>query len=269
MDKTQTKQDIDWYLTSQWYTNNKVLLKTVEDQTFLSIVTSLSDDSKVVVLSQQIQEFLVSQKLIQSKDKIIEQSITWPSVWSYMKNTAMTALIIWLVLMAIYMLFAFSSIRKSVSPSTLAFVTIVTMIFDISIPAWAYGFLMMINPTITLNTIFIIAILTNMGYSINDTIIIFDRFRENIQLKWHQKWVLYGNIFEDSIWQTMRRSIWTLLSTLLVIVFMYILWTGVIKDFAFTIWVWVIAWAYSSIFISSPLAYILLGKYKSEQNKLS
>ena len=79
-----------------------------------------------------------------------------------MKDTAIKALIIGLILMAIYMMFAFSTIRKYVSPGTLALVTIITMIFDISIPAGAYGFWMMINPTISVDTVFIIAILASM-----------------------------------------------------------------------------------------------------------
>ncbi|NOZ44278.1 MAG: hypothetical protein GXP45_03985 [bacterium] len=83
--------------------------------------------------------------------------------------------------MAIYMLISFAGIRKYVKPEILAVVTIVTMIFDISIPIGAYGVWMMVNPTIQVDTIFIIAILTTMGYSINDTIIIFDRVRENMQ----------------------------------------------------------------------------------------
>jgi SecD/SecF fusion protein len=123
--------------------------------------------------------------------------------------------------MAIYMMFSFAAIRKAIPPSTLAVVTIITMIFDASIPAGAYGFLMMINNSITLDTVFIIAVLTNMGYSINDTIIVFDRIRENIQNK-NEKNIIYGKVFDDSLWQTMRRSIGTSLSTLLVIVAMYI-----------------------------------------------
>lgn len=53
------------------------------------------------------------------------------------------------------------------------------MLFDVSIPAGAYGLLMQFNSTVQIDTVFIIAILTTMGYSINDTIIIFDRIREN------------------------------------------------------------------------------------------
>jgi preprotein translocase subunit SecF len=61
-----------------------------------------------------------------------------------------------------------------------------------------------------------------MGYSINDTIIVFDRIRENIKNNAGKK-VLFGKIFEDSIWQTMRRSFGTVLTTFLVILAMYLL----------------------------------------------
>jgi SecD/SecF fusion protein len=142
------------------------------------------------------------------------------------------------------------------------------MIFDVSIPAGAYGIWMMFDKTIMIDSVFIIALLTNMGYSINDTIIIFDRVRENIQNKGSVKGTLFGKIFEDSLWQTMRRSLGTVLATLLVIVCMFILGSGVIRQFAFTIGMGVIFGSYSSIFISGPLAYILLGLYKKERKQM-
>lgn len=268
LDQTKVTEAITKYLEAQGYTENRVSLKEGTKQTAISIVTSIQTDEKVAVLSKDVQNFLVEGKYITGPDQIIEQSITWPSVGSYMETTAIKALIIGLILMAIYMMFSFATIRKSISPSTLAVVTVISMIFDISIPAGAYGFLMMINPTVTVDTIFIIAILTNMGYSINDTIIIFDRVRENMTLKGHIKGMLFGKIFEDSLRQTMRRSIGTVVALLLVIAFMFILGSGVIKDFAFTIGIGVIAGSYSSIFINGPLAYVLLGKYKEERKAM-
>jgi SecD/SecF fusion protein len=81
----------------------------------------------------------------------------------------------------------------------------------------------MLDHTMTINTVFIIAVLTNMGYSISDTIIIFDRIRENIKNKAGQKGTLIGKIFEDSLRQTMRRSFGTVMSLLLVIIAMFLL----------------------------------------------
>lgn len=185
-----------------------------------------------------------------------------------MQKSAKNALIVGLILMAIYMLFSFAGIRKEISPSLLALVVIFTMVFDVGIPAGAYGLRMYLDKTITIDTIFIIAVLTNMGYSINDTIIVFDRIRENIKNKAGQKGMLFGKIFEDSIWQTMRRSFGTIMTTLIVIIAMYILGTGVIRQFAFTIGIGVITGSYSSIFIAAPLTYILLGKYRKERNEM-
>lgn len=133
------------------------------------------------------------------------------------------------------MLFSFAGIRKEISPALLAGIVIATMIFDVAIPAGAYGLRMGINKTISIDTVFIIAILTTMGYSINDTIIIFDRIRENIKNKAGQKGVLFGKVFEDSLRQTMRRSIMTSASTFIVVLIMFVIGTGIIKQFAFTI----------------------------------
>jgi preprotein translocase SecF subunit len=160
-----------------------------------------------------------------------------------MQSAAIRAIVVGIMLMVIYMLFSFSTIRKTVPPSILAAVTVATMIFDISVPAGAYGLLMMINPTVQVDTVFIIAILTTMGYSINDTIIIFDRIRENMgkAARSTTKGIIYGNVFESSLWQTMRRSVGTSLSILLVVIAMYAFGTRVIQLFAFTIGIGVIA----------------------------
>ncbi|MCF7834781.1 protein translocase subunit SecF [Candidatus Gracilibacteria bacterium] len=256
------------YLDSINYKDAKIFIDTQDIGTKIKINTQIESDDKVAELSRNIQNLLIEQKYISSDEEIIEQSIIGPSVGSYMQKTARSAVLVGLVFMAIYMLISFSVIRKVISPGILASITILTMIFDISIPAGAYGLRMMFDPTIQVDTVFIIAILTTMGYSINDTIIIFDRIRENFQNKGGTKDIVYGKIFEQSLRQTMRRSFGTVLSTLLVIVAMYIFGTGDIKEFAFTIGIGVIAGSYSSIFISAPLAYLIMGKYKKEKNKL-
>jgi preprotein translocase SecF subunit len=91
-----------------------------------------------------------------------------------------------------------------------------------------------VDSTVQIDTVFIIAILTIIGYGINDVIIIFDRVRENI-VKHSKKEFSYIEVFEESIWQTIKRSIGTSLSTLLVLCGMFIFGTGVIQRFAFTV----------------------------------
>ncbi|AHB41801.1 Protein translocase subunit secF [candidate division SR1 bacterium RAAC1_SR1_1] len=268
VDEQKLNDSLTKYLIDQKYPNSNVLVQINDEETDISIRTRVENDEKVNELSKELKTFLLEGEYITSQDQVIAQTITGPSVGDYMKTSARNALLVGLALMAIYMLFSFAAIRKSVSPSILAIVTIVTMIFDVSIPAGAFGFLMMIDHSIAIDSVFIIAILANMGYSINDTIIVFDRIRENIQNK-NEKNIVYGKLFDDSVRQTMRRSFGTVFSTFLVIVCMYIFGTGAVKDFAFTIGIGVIAGSYSSIFISAPLAYIMMGKYKKERKAMS
>lgn len=268
LDENKVKEDIAGYFKEKGFVNAKVSTELQEDSTKISLKTEIKNDEEVTMISQDIQKLLVSKQYISDPSMILEQSITGPSVGKYMQKSARSAIIIWVILMAIYMLFSFASIRKFVAPSVLAAVTVGTMIFDVSLPAGMYGIRMRLDKTVMIDSVFIIALLANMGYSINDTIIIFDRIRENIQNKWGNKGVLFGKIFEDSLRQTMRRSLGTVLAVFLVVVAMFLLWTGVIQHFAFTIWMGIIFGSYSSIFISAPLAYILLGKYRKERKEM-
>jgi preprotein translocase subunit SecF len=81
---------------------------------------------------------------------------------------------------------------------------------------------MLFNDTLQVDTIFIISVLTVIAYGINDVIVIFDRIRENMSRN-KDKNVVYGKLFEDSIWQSVKRSIGTSVSTLIVLAAMFFL----------------------------------------------
>lgn len=103
---------------------------------------------------------------------------------------------------------------------------------------------------IAINSSFIAAILTIVGYSINDTIVVFDRIRENRKLV---KKMDHNTLVNTSISETMARSINTSLTTLLTILALYIFGVPSIKDFALPLVVGIVSGTYSSIFIASPL----------------
>ncbi len=268
IDIQQEKANIEQYLAQQNYQDIRVSLESEYSITHIKIHTKVDTDEKVAELSNEIKSYLLDNSVISSSDQVVQQTVTWPSVWSYMQKTALRALIVGLMFIIIYMLFSFSAIRNYISPWMLWVVTVITMIFDIAMPAWAYWLRMWFNSTIQIDTVFIIAILAVMGYSINDTIIIFDRIRENLKNKWTWKDIIYGKVFETSIWQTVKRSLYTSFSTLLVIITMFIFGSGIIQEFAFVIWIGVIAGSFSSLFIAAPLTYVVLWKYKKEKNKL-
>ena len=110
---------------------------------------------------------------------------------------------------------------------------------------------------IPVNTSFIAALLTILGYSINATIVVFDRVRENSKFL---KKETFANIVNKSIWQTMARSINTSVTTLIVLVTLYILGVPSIKEFAFPLIVGVICGCYSSVFIAGQFWVLLKGK---------
>jgi len=222
---------------------------------FRSLDTNVKYDN---VLLWKVKDYLKSKWYITWPNDIISTSFVWPSIWEYMKWAAKTALIWGIVIMAIYIFIAFVWVREYFAPWIFSLVTVLTLWHDVIMAAGGYGIWMSLNPNVVVDSIFVMAILTVLGYSVNDTIIIFDRIRENI-IKYNEqvkKWTkkLY-EIFDESLYQVMRRSLLTSFSTLLVVACMYIFGNQVFKDFSFVILVWVFFGTYSSIFLAAPGAY--------------
>lgn len=255
---------VEWYLQEHWLWESEVSLWVNEWYKDVFVKFPF-EESNLKDVSSWLKNKLIEDWVVNNEDDILELSVIWPSVGDYMKSSAIKAIFFWLALISIYILFAFAWIRQFLSPVALWVITIFTMIFDISVTAWFYGFLMMINESIKVDLIFVISILTVMWYSINDTIIIFDRVRENVsnnkeKLDKHE--MDFEELLEKSIWQTMRRSIWTSVSTLMVLIALAIFWTWILKTFAITIWFWVLVGTYSSIFLAAPIVHILKSKLK-------
>jgi SecD/SecF fusion protein len=108
----------------------------------------------------------------------------------------------------------------------------------------------------------IAAVLTILGYSLYDTVIVFDRIRENAP---RMRSVRYGSMVDRSIWETLTRSINTTLTVLLPVVCLLAFGGATLKDFAFALLVGILSGAYSSIFIASPVATLL--KEREPQNR--
>ena len=242
-------KDINPDITTTYTENKNTLI------TFRSLDANVKYNNKMLV---KIKNYLKNNKYINWPKDIISTSFVWPTIGDYMKKTAKTALIWGIIIMAIYILVAFVWVREYFAPWIFSLVTILTLMHDV-IMAWGgYGIWMMLNHSVVVDSIFVMAILTVLGYSVNDTIIIFDRIRENI-IKYNEQ-VRKGTkklyeIFDESVYQVMRRSLFTSISTLLVVICMYIFGNEVFKDFSFVIFVWVLFGTYSSIFLAAPGAY--------------
>ena len=266
-DSQEIQNSLQSFLDGKDYGKTKVHVNTTEEDTQIKINADLKNDDVVAQLSTDISNFLVDKWYVKSTEDIVWQTLTWPSVWDYMKTTAVRALIIGIILMIIYMLLAFQEVRKYISPAILSGVVLCVMLFDILATVWSYGVWMLFNDTLQVDTIFIISVLTVIAYGINDVIVIFDRIRENMSRN-KDKNVVYGKLFEDSIRQSVRRSIWTSISTLIVLAAMFFLWnSAVLQQFSFTVGMWIVFATCSSIFLWAPLAYLLMWKFSKEKWK--
>ncbi|MCF7928488.1 MAG: protein translocase subunit SecF [Spirochaetales bacterium] len=153
-----------------------------------------------------------------------------------------------LVLILLYIWFRFRLVY--------AVSAIITLVHDVLIMLGFIGYMQ-----IEVSTATIAAVLTIIGYSLNDTIVIFDRVRENEQLLRDEK---LNTIINTSITQSMGRTVITSLTTLVAVLAIYIFATGSIQDFALNLIVGVIVGTYSSIFVASPMLYIMIRSSSKE-----
>ena len=188
---------------------------------------------------------------IREGGSIISSSKVGPSVAKDITHGAIRSVALALVFIFVYILLRFRNLGFSVgSVVALALDTLIVIGFYSVCYGWI-GFSLEIDQT------FIGAILTVIGYSINDKVVVFDRIRENMRL--HPK-MDYQTLFNDSINQTLARTINTSFSTLIVLLSIFILGGDSIRSFAFAMILGVFFGTLSSIFIASPVAYLVLGK---------
>ncbi len=161
-----------------------------------------------------------------------------PSVGNELQNQAVAITGIAMMLLLIYITFRFEFWA--------AIAAIIALIHDGLILIGLTALLQ-----IEVNTAYVAAFLTVMGYSINDTIVIFDRIRENLK---ESKESVF-DIINQSLNQTMTRSIYTTTTTLLTLIAIYLFGGASLKDFALALIIGISAGAYSSIFIASPFLY--------------
>lgn len=161
----------------------------------------------------------------------------------------------------LFIAFAFRGISKPVAAWKYGAVAIVTLVHDVIIPTGLFAYLGHTQGA-EVGALFIVALLTILGISINDTIVIFDRIRENINRNAAQKKVeVYADVVWRSVRQTLTRSINTSLTVVVVLLALYFVGPVATKDLALTLIVGMIAGSYSSIVLAAPLL-ILIEKYQ-------
>lgn len=189
-----------------------------------------------------------------SSGVVVEEEFTsiGPSIGAELLQKGWIAIALVSLLTILFIAFAF---RHASRPSSWKYgvVAIVTLLHDILIPAGLFALLGHTHGA-EVDALFIVALLTVLGISINDTIVIFDRIRENLKLnEQHHKHEAFESVVGRSISQTISRSINTSVTVIIVLLALYFLGPAATKDFALVLTVGMVAGTYSSIFLASPL----------------
>ncbi|MCI8490884.1 MAG: protein translocase subunit SecD [Lachnospiraceae bacterium] len=187
-----------------------------------------------------------------NEDEIQSESIS-SAISSEMRADAVKAVLIAVVFMLIYIWFRFSDARFAVS-------AILALCHDVLVVLTCYAVL-----RISVGNTFIACMLTIIGYSINDTIVIFDRIRENMRSKKIQNSEDLREVANASLTQTLSRSINTSITTFIMVFMLWLLGVATIRDFALPLMVGLISGSYSSICVATQLWYVFkrkIGKVK-------
>lgn len=212
--------------------SNQVIIKTVT-----------LDVKEREVLNQALEE-----EFGVSKDDITSESIS-STVSSEMRADAVKAVVVATILMLLYIWFRFKDIRFASS-------AVIALLHDVLVVLAFYAI-----ARVSVGNTFIACMLTIVGYSINATIVIFDRIREN--MAGARKKEDLENLVNASITQTLTRSVYTSLTTFIMVFLLFVMGVSSIREFALPLMVGIICGGYSSVCITGALWYVMKTKIKN------
>lgn len=177
-----------------------------------------------------------------------------PTIGKELREKAIWALILVVVAISLYIAYAFRKVSRAISSWKYGLITMATLLHDVSLPAGLFAFLGW-RIGLEVDTNFIVALLVVMGFSVHDTIVVFDRIRENI-LRSNIGRTSLKEIINKSVKETIIRSINTSLTLIFVLTSLLVFGPPSLFYFLLAILAGTIFGTYSSIFVASPLLYL-------------
>lgn len=227
--------------------------KETNSKRFVIKTTYLEEDSR-----QELKNLLVDDfdAVLQEGESDFEETNISSSVSDQMQKDAIIAVILATLCMLVYIWFRFKDIKFAGS-------AVLALIHDVIVVLGFYA----VSRT-TVGTTFIACMLTIVGYSINATIVIFDRIRESLAEKSNSRNIDLQEVVNESITQTLTRSIYTSFTTFIMVAVLFVLGVASIREFAAPIMVGIIVGGYSSVFITGALWYVMSKrKYSAGKSK--
>lgn len=216
-------------------TDVNIRMKMLDEETHQAVVTALRDS------------FANSGDGTASVTELRFDAIG-PAIGAELRGKSLKALFVAFLAILAYIAYAFRKVSAPIKNWKYGVVTLLAAIHDVAIPIGVFSILGLIWGT-EVDTSFVVAVLTVLGYSINDTIVVLDRVRENL----HKISGTFEEIVDVSLRQTIVRSLNTSVTTLFAITAVYLFGGETLKPFALALIIGIIAGTYSSIFIASPL----------------
>ncbi len=223
-------------------------VKSVQQQKVKDSTKVTFKTSELSLEKRQDMEEAVAKKFPIKKGAIVESDTIGGSVSDSMKQSAIISVIIATICMLIYIWFRFKDIKFAAA-------AVVALLHDVLIVLAFYAI-----ARVNVGTTFIACMLTIVGYSINATIIIFDRIRESLAEANEKADIV--KLVNDAVTSTFTRSVNTNITTFIMLLTLFIFGVASVREFALPLMVGVIIGAYSSVCITSPLWYVFGGKKK-------
>lgn len=231
------------------------LRDAVTAQGFEPVVQQGEGDSYFVrlapVTEEQHQQILSTIKALSSDALETRFDTVGPIVGQELERSSITACALMLVLIMVYVAWAFRKVTRPVASWKYGVVTMIAAFHDVIIPLGVFAILGHYYGY-QVDMAFVAAVLTILGYSINDTIVVLDRTRENLLRRRHSD-VSFGDIVNASVMETIARSMNTTLAAFLPLLAVFIAGGETTRPFVLALMIGLVSGAYSSIFVASPL----------------
>lgn len=247
---TETEQEIN---SERGASSGSISLTSEASSFGAPNVIKSNEDSFIIriksISEEEHQKILEKLKSNLGNVEEVRFSTIGPVIGSTMKEKASEALLVAAVMIVLYIAFAFRHVPKAINPWRFGITTIIAVLHDLIIVTGLYLIASQFV-ALEIDLLFVTAMLTILGYSVNDTIVVFDRIRENIK---RMSKANFDEVLDASLNQTIARSINTSFSTLLPLIALFVLGAESIRWFVFTLILGTVIGTYSSIFIASAL----------------
>ena len=206
---------------------------------------------KTKALSENDRQALVSALSLDGTLKMEEKRLNsiGPTIGKELRTNAWKAIILVILGIVFFVAYAFRKVSEPISSWKYGAITTVTLLHDIIVPAGVFVWLGK-----EVDTLFVVALLSIMGVSVHDTIVVFDRIRENLK---HRISNDFATTVGKSLQETFTRSINTSLTVMFVLATLFFFGPESTKDFSLILWIGIFIGTYSSVFIASPLLVVV------------